>query len=135
VQVTTQTITAGTSYNIAAFMSSYGYAGPYEVRVYALSNQGQVLYDGTTQLAGIAVMDPSTTMTEYSTTFTPDPGSVGKYLGVYLATHANYYAFDNVRLTIAASTTQVPEPASVGLASTGAALIAAAVRRARKRTR
>lgn len=108
-QVTPTQIAPATPYNIAAFARSFG-GGPYDVRVYANTLQTDRPSDGVL-LATLQFTPDTNTMTELSTQFTPAGSEAGKFLGVYVAAHANFYGFDNVRLTA------VPEPASLaGLA-------------------
>jgi hypothetical protein len=108
VQVTTATITANTTYNLAAFGRSFG-AGPYDVRVYAMADPLEVIYyEGeASRLATLQFPGDNSiqTMTEMTTQFTPAAQYVGQYMGIYIAAHANYYGFDNVRLTAATTPT------------------------------
>jgi hypothetical protein len=106
VQVTTATITANTTYNLAAFGRSFG-AGPYDVRVYAMADPLEVIYyqGESARLATLQFPLNTNAMTELTTQFTPAAQFVGQYMGVYIAAHANFYGFDNVRLTAAAAPT------------------------------
>jgi len=128
VQTTTQTITAGTTYNIAAFASTYGYPTAPSVSVYALANRGDVVDFGTLQ-ATLPFAGGSTTMTELSSQFTPAASDVGKYLGVYIAANSDYYAFDNVRLTVVPPAVAIPEPTTAAMLGACGALFALIGRR------
>jgi len=105
VQVTTATIAPNTTYNLAAFARSFG-AGPYDVRVYAVTDPLEVLYVNSTEIGRVQYgLPPSPSdqmMTEKTTQFTPAAEHVGKFMGVYIAAHAGFYGFDNVRLTAVA---------------------------------
>jgi len=115
-QITPLVVTPGTPYQLAAFARSFG-SGPYDVRVYAVTNP---LADITTGVEvgrvqyGLPPSPSDQMMTEKITQFTPPASEVGKTLGVYIAAHASFYGFDNVRLSI------VPEPSTIALGSVSA---------------
>jgi hypothetical protein len=103
-------IEANTTYTLSYYGRRFGFANPYDVRIYTTATNTSGPVGGVDYFS---VLGPQTdTMTQVSGVYTPAAGDIGKFMEVHIAAPFGGTAgFDNISLI----STLVPEPTSLGV--------------------